>query len=131
MKKPLLPAARAALLCATLASLLPAAAQAHQNTLQPRHGGVVAEAHDIEYELVAQPQRLALHVRDHGRPVVAPEARARVTLLSGGKTQQAELRPSGDHLQAEGSFSVGPGGKAVAVVTLPGRQPATVRFVLR
>ncbi|MFZ5521081.1 MAG: hypothetical protein ACOZD0_07745 [Pseudomonadota bacterium] len=131
MKRLLAPAALAAALCAPLSSLLPAAALAHENTLTPRHGGVVVEVRDVEYELVAQPQRLALHLRDHGRALIAPEARARVTLLAGGKTQQVELQPSGDHLQADGAFAVGPGAKAVAVVTVPGRQPATARFVLR
>lgn len=120
----------AAALCVPLAGLLPAAALAHENTLLPRHGGVVVEVRDVEYELVAQPQRLALHVRDHGRALITPEARARITLLTRGQTQQVELRPNGTQLQADGRFDLGPGSKVVATVTLPGRPSATARFVL-
>jgi hypothetical protein len=44
--------------------------------------------------------------------------------------QEIELKPAGDKLDAAGSFKVGPGTKAVAVVTIAGK-PAVARFTLK
>lgn len=118
-----------ALACA--AALLAGPAVAHDNSLQPRHGGVVAEARDHELELVVQPQRLKLHVRDHGRAVAPRDAHARLTWLADGRSQQVELQPAGDRFEAMGRFALGPGTKAVAIVNLPGQPPLSARFVLR
>ena len=54
----------------------------------------------------------------------------KLTLLSGTDKQEIELKPAGDKLEATGSFKVGPGTKAVAVVTVAGK-PATARFTLK
>lgn len=107
------------------------AAGPHGHTLEPRHGGMVVEAKDIDYELVARPDRIELYLRDHGKPVDVSQASARLTLLSGGKKQEVELKPSGGKLQAEGSFEVEPGAKAVVVVTRPGKGSATARFSMK
>ncbi len=90
------------------------------------HGGVVAEAKDIDFELVAKPDSLRLYVRDHGKPVDVAKASAKLTLLAGGAKQEIALQPAGDRLEA-----MGHGAKAVALVTLPGKPAVTVRFVLR
>ena len=94
------------------------------------HGGVVAEAKDIDFELVAKPDSLRLHVRDHGKPVDVAKASAKLTLLAGGVKQEVALKPAGDKLEAMGQFKV-TGAKAVALVNLPGKPALTVRFVLR
>lgn len=52
------------------------------------------------------------------------------TLLTGAEKQEVELKPAGDKLEATGSFKVGPGTKAVAVMTINGK-PATARFTLK
>lgn len=44
--------------------------------------GCVAEAKNIEYELVVKPDIVQLHVRDHGKSLDVSEARAVVTLLT-------------------------------------------------
>ncbi|MDP1792061.1 MAG: hypothetical protein Q8L12_15950, partial [Methylibium sp.] len=93
----------------------------------PLHGGVVVEVKDIDYELVAKPTVIQLHLRDHGKPADVSKATARLTLLTGTEKQELELKPAGDRLEATGSFKVGPGSKAVAVVTVAGK-PSTVRF---
>jgi hypothetical protein len=98
----------------------------------PKHGGVVAEANDLDFELVARSDRLTLHVRDHGKPLPTQGASAKVTLLVGTERSEAVLAPTGsDRLEAQGAFKLGPGTKVVAAVTLPGRKPANVRFVLK
>jgi hypothetical protein len=97
---------------------------------KPLHGGIVAATKLMDYELVARPTTIQLYLRDHGKAADASKASARLTLLSGSEKQEVELKPVGDKLEATGNFKVGPGTKAVAVVTLAGKSLGTVRFVL-
>lgn len=98
---------------------------------KPLHGGVVAEASDMDFELVAAAGSLSLYVRDHGKPAKIEGASAKVTLLNGRDKAEAQLQPAGDRLEAKGDFKAGPGTKAVAAVTLPGKKPVNVRFALK
>ena len=102
----------------------------HAHEHKPLHGGVVVEVKDMDYELVAKATSIQLHLRDHGKPADVSKASARLTLLTGAEKQEVELKPAGDKLEATGSFKVGPGTKAVAVVTINGK-PATARFTLK
>lgn len=104
------------------------AAGAHDHS--PKHGGVVVEVKDMDYELVAKANVIQLHLRDHGKAADVSKATAKVTLLTGTEKQEVELKPAGDKLEATGTFKVGPGTKAVAVVTINGK-PATARFTLK
>jgi hypothetical protein len=97
---------------------------------QPKHGGIVAATRAMDFELVAKPTLIHLHLRDHGKPADVSQATGKLTLLSGTEKQEVELKPAGDKLQASGNFKVGPGTKAVAVVTVAGK-PATARFTLK
>lgn len=102
----------------------------HGHEDKPLHGGLVTEIKDMDYELVAKPDVLQLYVRDHGKPVDVSKATAKITLLSGSDKQEIDLKPSGDKLEAKGSFKVAPGTKVVAQVNLASKA-ATVRFVLK
>ncbi|MBT9505003.1 MAG: hypothetical protein Q7K57_03270 [Burkholderiaceae bacterium] len=102
----------------------------HGHEDKPLHGGLVTEVKDMDYELVAKPNVLHLYVRDHGKPVDANKVSAKVTLLSGSDKQEILLKPSGDKLEAKGSFNVTPGTKVVAQVSLAGKL-TTARFVLK
>ncbi len=102
----------------------------HAHEHKPLHGGVVVEVKDMDYELVAKATTLQLYLRDHGKPADVSKASAKVTLLTGTEKQEVELKPAGDKLEATGSYKVGPGTKAVAVVTINGK-PATARFTLK
>jgi hypothetical protein len=104
------------------------ASGAHDHS--PKHGGVVTEVKDMDYELVAKSSVVQLYLRDHGKKVDIAKATAKVTLLTGAEKQEVELKPAGDKLEAIGSFKVGPGTKAVAVVTVNGK-PSTARFTLK
>jgi len=103
----------------------------HAHEHKPLHGGVVVEVKDVDYELVAKPTLIQLHLRDHGKPADVSKASAKLTLLSGTVKQEAELKPAGDKLEAAGSFKVGPGTKVVALVTVAGKPAGTVRFALK
>ncbi len=94
------------------------------------HGGVVAAAKDVDFELVASSDSIQLHLRNHGTPIDVSKASARLTILAGSDKQEVELKPAGGLLEAKGSFKVA-GAKVIAVVTLPGKTQATVRFSLR
>ena len=102
----------------------------HAHEHKPLHGGVVVEVKDMDYELVAKATVIQIYLRDHGKPVDVSKASAKLTLLTGTEKQEVELKPAGDKLEASGSFKVGPGTKAVAVVTVGGK-PATARFTVK
>ena len=102
----------------------------HAHEHKPMHGGVVVEVKDMDYELVAKATMIQLYLRDPGKPAEVSKATAKVTLLTGTEKQEVELKPAGDKLEATGSYKVGPGTKAVAVVTINGK-PATARFTLK
>jgi len=103
----------------------------HAHEHKPLHGGVVVEVKDMDYELVAKPTVIQLHLRDHGKAADLSNASAKVTLLSGSEKQEVELRPAGDRLEAAGTFKVAAGTKAVAIVIIGGKAAVTVRFVVK
>lgn len=96
----------------------------------PKHGGVVVETKDLDVELVARPEAIRIYLRDHGQGIDMSKASAKVTLLTGTEKQEVELKPAGDKLEAAGRFKVGPGTKAVAVVTVAGKA-STARFTIK
>ncbi|MBD8051307.1 hypothetical protein [Limnohabitans radicicola] len=102
----------------------------HGHEDKPLYGGLVTEVKDVDYELVAKYDVLQLYVRNHGKPVDVSKATAKITLLSGSDKQEIDLKPSGDKLEAKGSFKVAPGTKVVAQVNLASKA-ATARFVLK
>ena len=125
---------RAALaaLALALGSALPAYAHGDSHATAPQHGGVLAQAADMEYELVAQPGRITLYLSDHGQPAKTEGASARLTLLSGSDKTEATLTPAAaGTLEAKGQFKVAPGTKVLALVTLPGKKAANVRFAVK
>ncbi|MGN6827117.1 hypothetical protein [Paucibacter sp. M5-1] len=103
----------------------------HGHEHKPLHGGVVVEASDMDFELVAKADQISLHVRDHGKPASVQGASAKLTLLNGSEKSEVQLAPAGDKLEAKGSFKVGAGTKAVATVMLAGKKPVNVRFALK
>jgi len=104
------------------------AAGAHDH--KPLYGGVVVEVKNVDCERVARSTATELYLRDHYKPTDVSKASAKITLLTGSERQEVMLKPAGDKLEATGSFNVGPGTKAVAVVTVSGK-PATARFTMK
>ncbi|MFM1907341.1 MAG: hypothetical protein RLZZ591_1018 [Pseudomonadota bacterium] len=102
----------------------------HDAAHKPMQGGVLTTVKDIDYELVAKPDVLQLYMRDHGKPIDVSKATAKVTLLSGADKQELELKPTGDKLEAKGTFQISPGTKVVAQVISAGKT-SSVRFVLK
>lgn len=124
-------------LLATIALSLAASAFAvsakddHGHDHKPMHGGIVVPTKLMDYELVAKPTVIHLHLNDHGKAVDVSQASAKLTLLSGTEKQEVDLKPAGNKLEATGTFKVGPGTKVVAVVRMAGKPAGTVRFALK
>ena len=108
------------------------AADEHSHGPKPQHGGIVTEASDVEFELVAKADAITLYVRDHGKAVDTQGATGKLTVLTGVDKADAALAPAGDNkLEAKGSFKLGPGTKLVATVNLQGRKPINMRYALK
>jgi len=118
----------AALACASTAF----AADDHSHGAKPLHGGIVTEASDIEFELVAKADSITVYVRDHGKALATQGATGKLTVLTGADKAEGALTPAGDNkLEAKGAFKTGPGTKLVATVNLQGKKPINVRFALK
>ncbi len=99
-------------------------------TAKAKHGGVVAVASDLEFELVGTADGALLYVADHGKPMAPAGMTGKLTVLQGGAKSEAALVVAGDRLEAKG-VSLGSGAKAVAALTLPDRKTVTVRFAVK
>jgi hypothetical protein len=97
----------------------------------PKHGGVMVPGKEADYELVATADVIRLYVTDHGKPMELSKASAKLTLLSGADKQEVELKPASGMLEAKGAFKVGPGTRAVAVISNGGKTLGTARFALK
>lgn len=120
-----------ALVAAAVATPALAQKDAHSHSHSAKHGGVVVEGKEADYELVAKPGLIQLYVNDHGKPMDLTKASAKLTLLSGSDKQEVELKPVAGKLEASGSFKVAAGTKAVAVVSNAGKTLGTARFTLK
>lgn len=95
---------------------------------KPRHGGVVQEVSEVQYEVVAKADSVAIYIEDHGKKVDAKGASAKVSFLNGVEKSVATLLPAGENrLEARGTFNVKSGTKVTAVVTMVGKPAKTVR----
>lgn len=98
---------------------------------KPKYGGVVEEVKEVQYELVAKPNTIAIYVEDHGKKVDATGATAKLTMLNGKERSEAMLvAVGGNKLEAKGEFNIKAGTKVVAVVTMAGKPGLTMRFVV-
>ena len=95
-----------------------------------KRGGVVQQANDITYELVALADGAAIYVDDHGKPVAVTGASGKLTVLDGATKSEAELKPVGDKLEAKGIKLV-TGSKVVATVTTADKRTVSVRFAMK
>ena len=107
------------------------AADDHGHEAKPMHGGVTAQAKDVDDKLVAKADKLQLFMRDHGKPFDVSGMTAKATLLAGSDKQEVQLQPVDGKLEAAGNFKVASGTKAVVAVSKVGKAVASVRFTLK
>ena len=78
------------------------AADGHNHA--PKHGGIVTEIKEAEYELVARADLIQLYVRADHKAIDTSRATARLTLLSGSDKQEIELTPVEGKFEAKGQL---------------------------
>lgn len=105
------------------------AALAHGGA-KPKHGGIVATASDLGFELVGTPTGAAIYIEDHGKPLAPAGMSGKLTVLNGTEKSEAELAVAGDKLEARG-VKLAPGAKVVAALTTPAKKAITVRFTVK
>jgi hypothetical protein len=98
---------------------------------KPKHGGVVVETKAGDMELVAKPDRIVVHVSDHGKPMKLTSGTGKVTVFNGNEKTEAPLALSGEVLEAKGAFKVTAGTKVLADVSLNGKPAVAARFTLK
>ena len=95
-----------------------------------KHGGVVAVASDLGFELVGTPTGAAIYVEDHGKPMAPTGMTGKLTVLNGSEKSEAVLAVVGDRLEAQG-LKLAKGAKVVAALTTPAKKAITVRFTVK
>lgn len=95
-----------------------------------QHGGLVAVANDLSFELVAQGERTALYLFDHDKPLDARAWSGKLTVLAGTQKTEAELKHAGGN-RLEASVAVGKGAKVVATLIVRDGKPVSVRFAMK
>ena len=96
---------------------------------KPQHGGVVHSAGDLSFELVGKDGKAVIYVDDHGAKLPTTGATGTLTVLSGGKKSEALLEASGTNtLTSKTTVKLARGAKAVASISLPGKEAISIRF---
>lgn len=116
--------------CVLFVAVAPSVAQ--NKPIEVRHGGVVVQMGDMEYEFVAKADSLNIFVYDDDKPASTKGGKATVVLMTGGEKKVVELEPSGGNkFKAKGNFPVKPGSKANATIELSGRNKEEASFTLK
>ena len=104
-----------------------AAEHSHQK-VKPRHGGVVVEVADVEYELARRNDAHVIFVSDHGKSVQTKGWSGTIAIV-GGEKQSAELVGTSDSvLEIKGQLNIKAGTRLLATIQAPGKKPVQVRF---
>jgi len=104
-------------------------ALAHESG-RARHGGVLATASDLNFELVAQSGNAVIYIDDHGKPMAPTGMKGKLTVLNGAEKSEAALVVAGDKLEAQG-VKLAKGAKVVVALTTPAAKAITVRFTVK
>lgn len=103
--------------------------QAFAHGAKPKHGGIIQSAGDISFELVSIDGKAIIYVDDHGTDLKTAGATGSLTLLTGAKKSEAALEPLGSNaLTSKTQVKLERGSKAIASITLPGKEAIRVRF---
>lgn len=106
------------------------AALAHAEHGQPQYGGVVAEAGEMQFEVVGKDGLLTVYLSNHGNPVLAAGATGKLTALAGTAKSEFDLKAVGDS-RLQGSGNIPAGAKLLINVQWAGKKPLQARAVMR
>jgi hypothetical protein len=96
-------------------------------SLEPMHGGVVKEAHDMVFELVREEKSVSLYVRDHGEAYPSTELVANVVVLANKEKSEASFIPSGGNKMVA-DININDGAKVLIRVSEEDHHPVTIRY---
>ncbi|MBP6815033.1 MAG: hypothetical protein KA169_09115 [Burkholderiaceae bacterium] len=96
----------------------------------PQHGGVIAIADDLSFELVAHGAGASIYVMDHDKQADVSRLRGKLTVLNGVVKSEAELAPAGGN-RLDAAVKLDKGAKAVATISLANGKAITVRFPVK
>lgn len=99
---------------------------------QAKHGGMVSSAGDLAFELVAKDGKAVIYIEDHGHALSTRVAKGSLTVLQGTKKTSFSLEASEPNaLISKEDVALDNGVKVVASITLAGKAPISVRFVVK
>lgn len=99
---------------------------------KPRHGGVVAEAKDLNFELTHEGGKAVVYILDHGQPVLTAKASGKLMVLNGTERTEVDLQPAGENrLASTADVPLGKGAKAIASLSLDENNKVSVRFAVK
>ncbi|MGK0305068.1 MAG: hypothetical protein ACI8UG_000812 [Gammaproteobacteria bacterium] len=96
-------------------------------SLEPMHGGVVKEAHDMVFELVREEKSVSLYVRDHGEAYPTTELVVNVMVLANKEKSEAPFIPSGGNKMVA-DITINDGAKVLIRVSEEDHHPVTIRY---
>lgn len=96
----------------------------------PRHGGVVQNASDLSFELVATADGATIYVEDHGKPMATAGMSGKLMVLAGTNKTEVAMAPVGDKFEAKG-VKLAKGVKVVASLMTSAKKPIVVRFTVK
>jgi hypothetical protein len=121
----------ASILTAAMIALAAPAVLAHADHGQPQYGGIYGEAGTFQAELVIKEKQATIYLSNHDDPISAKGATGKLTILGADGKSEVELKPATDNqLVATLKSKPAKGSKVVATVTLEGRKPANIRYVV-
>ncbi len=106
------------------------AAFAHGDGGNPRHGGVVQNASDLSFELVATADGATIYVEDHGKPMATAGMSGKLMVLAGTNKTEVAMATVGDKFEAKG-VKLAKGVKVVASLMTSAKKPIVVRFTVK
>ncbi|MFT7258908.1 MAG: hypothetical protein ACI9MS_000760 [Glaciecola sp.] len=96
-------------------------------SLEPKHGGVVKEAHDMVFELVREEKLVSLYVRDHGEAYPTTKLAADVVVLASKEKSEASFIPTGGNRMVA-DITINDGAKVLIRVSEGNHHPITIRY---
>lgn len=98
---------------------------------EPRHGGIVQVASDVNFELVAEADGATLYLVDHDAPMATKGITGKLTVLQGGKKTDMVVKEAGDNKLRATGVKLGKGDKIVAVLNNVEGKTVTMRFTVK
>jgi hypothetical protein len=113
-----------------LSAMTMSTALAH-GTSEPRHGGIVQVANDVNFELVVEADGATLYLVDHDEPMSTKGISGKLTVLNGSEKTEVDVKAAGDNKLRATGIKIAKGAKVVAVLNNVEGATATVRFTVK